>query len=87
VSEEDFLKCDSLSKQETDKLFQMLDVKLGQERREWQRTKSQIRVVRALSFLFLFVLIIGAIVAFYVAYMRAQEHRTLKTEQTTLSDR
>jgi hypothetical protein len=87
VSEEDFLKSDSLSKQETEKLFQMLEVKLGHERRTWQRAKSQIRIVRAVSFLFLFLLILAAFAAFYVIYYRVQEHRSNKAEPTTLSDR
>jgi hypothetical protein len=87
VSEEDFLKSDSLSKQETEKLFQMLEVKLGHERRAWQRAKVQIQIVRALSFVFLFLLVLAAFAAFYIIYYRAQEHRSNKAEPTTLPDR
>jgi hypothetical protein len=83
VSDEGSLKSDSLSKQETQKLFQMLEVKLNQERRTWQRKKSQIRVVRALSFLFLFALIAAVLIVFYMIQSRAQEHRLNKPEQTT----
>ncbi len=85
MSEEDFLKSDSLSKQETEKLFQMLEIKLDHERRAWQRARSQIRVIRALSFLFLFVLIAGALFAFYMIRVRAEEARLNKAQQTTLS--
>ena len=81
------LKTDSNSKQETEKLFRMLEVKLGQERVVWQQAKSQIRVVRTASFLFLFLLIVGALIAFYFIFMRAQEQRVNRPEQTTLSDR
>ena len=81
------LKTDSNSKQETEKLFRMLEVKLGEERVAWQKTKSQIRVVRTASFLFLSVLVIGSLVAFYFIFMRVQEQRANKTEQTTQSDR
>jgi hypothetical protein len=87
VSEEDFLKSDSLSKQETDKLFQMLEVKLGQERRAWRRARSQIRLVRVLSFLFLVLLIAGAACAFYFIYNQAQEQRTTTRPQATIPAR
>ena len=72
-------------KQETEKLFQMLEVKLGQEREVWQQTKSQVRVVRTASFVFLFLLIIGAVACYFI-FMRVQEHRLNQPEQTTLSD-
>lgn len=84
MSDEDFLKSDSLSKQETEKLFQMLEIKLSHERQAWRKAKSQIRAVRAASFLFLFILIIVAIAGFYFVYNRAQEQRANKPEQTTL---
>ena len=81
------LKTDSNSKQETEKLFQMLEVKLGQERVAWQQAKSKMRVVRTASFLFLFLLIVGALIAFYFIFTRAQEQRVNRTEQTSLSER
>lgn len=82
------LKAEGESKQETEKLFQMLEVKLGQERVVWEQAKSQIRVVRTASFVFLFVLILGAIAAGYFVFVRTQEHRATKGEQTTtLPDR
>lgn len=80
------LKSDTNSKHETEKLFQMLEVKLGQERVAWQQTKSKIRVVRTASFLVLSLLAIGSLVAFYFIYMRAQEQRLNHTERTTLPD-
>ena len=85
MSEEDFLKSDTLSKQETEKLFHMLEIKLEHERRAWQRARSQIRVIRALGFLFLFVLIAGSLFAFYMLRMRAEEARLHKAQQTTFS--
>jgi hypothetical protein len=80
------LKTDSNSKQETEKLFQMLEVKLGQERVVWQRAKSQMRLVRKASYIFFFLLITGALVAFYFIFLRAQEQRPNRSEPTTLSD-
>ena len=80
------LKTDSNSKQETEKLFQMLEVKLGQERVVWRKAKSQVRVVRLASYIFLFLLITGALAAFYFIFLRAQEQRSNRSEPTTLSD-
>lgn len=81
------LKTDSNSKQETEKLFQMLEVKLGQERVAWRQAKSKMRAVRTASFLFLFLLILGALIAFYFIFTRAQEQRVNRPEQTSLSER
>ena len=63
----------------------MLEIKLEHERRAWQRARSQIRVIRAMSFLFLFLLIAGSLFAFYMLRMRAEEARQNKAQQTTLS--
>jgi hypothetical protein len=86
VSDEESLSSGSLSKQESEKLFLMLEAKLGHERQAWQRAKAQIRVVRALSFLFLLVLILGTVVGFYVLRARAEERRLNSTPQTTVSE-
>ncbi len=64
----------------------MLEVKLGEERVVWQKTKSQMRVVRTASYVFLVLLLTGALVAFYFIFMRAQEQRLNRAEPTTLSD-
>ena len=79
-------KSGSNSKQETEKLFQMLEVKLGEERVVWQKSKSQVRVFRAASYVFLVLLITGALAAFFFIFMRAQEQRSKPAEPTTLSD-
>jgi hypothetical protein len=66
----------------------MLEVKLGQERVAWQKSKSQIRTVRTVSFFFLFLVIVGALVGFYFIFLRAQEQqRSIKARETTLSGR
>jgi hypothetical protein len=78
---------ESDSKHENEKLFQMLEVKLGQERIAWQRAKSQIRVFRIISFLFLFLLIVGALVAYFLVFSRPQERRSTPQQPASLSDR
>lgn len=50
------------------RLSQLLELELIQKRAEWQQTKARRRNFRALSFLFLFVVIAGAIVAFVVFF-------------------
>jgi hypothetical protein len=81
------LKSASNSKQETEKLFQMLEVKLGQERVVWQKSKSQLKTVRAASFFFLFLVTVGALVAFYFIFLRAQEQqRFIRAGEPTVSD-
>jgi hypothetical protein len=75
------------SKHENEKLFQMLEVKLGQERIAWQRAKSQIRVFRTISFLFLFLLIVGAVAAYFLVFSRPQKPRSTPQQPTSLSDR
>ncbi len=82
------LKAEGEGKPETEKLFQMLEVKLGQERVVWQEAKSQIRVARTASFVFLSVLIVGILVAGYFVFVRMHERRADKIEQTNeLPDR
>ena len=65
----------------------MLEVRLGEERATWQKTKSKIRVVRGASFVMLFLLIVGAVAAFYFIFERAREQRLNKTQPATQSDR
>lgn len=50
------------------KLAQLLDLELMQKRAEWQNAKARHRNVRALAFLFLFIVIAGAIVAFFLFF-------------------
>jgi hypothetical protein len=50
------------------KLAQLLEIELMQKRAAWQRSRSGIRNLRVLSFLFLFLVIIGALAAFYLLF-------------------
>ncbi len=44
----------------------LLEIELMQKRASWQRAKAQRNIWRTLSFLFLFVIIVGALVGYFV---------------------
>ncbi len=55
---------------ETDpaRLAQLLELELMQKRAAWQQTKARRGNLRALSFLFLFIVIAAALAAFFVLF-------------------
>ena len=61
---------DSNRKSEGDEIdaAKLLEIELMQKRAEWKRAKERRGGLRALSFLFLFVVIVAAIVAFYLFF-------------------
>ncbi|MDQ6860192.1 MAG: hypothetical protein M3032_03435, partial [Verrucomicrobiota bacterium] len=48
-----------------DALARLLELELMQKRAGWQQGKQRLGVLRAVSFLFLFVVVAGALVAFW----------------------
>jgi type VI protein secretion system component VasF len=70
-----------------DKLCQFLDLKLAQERAAWKRARAQRNTIRAVSFVFLFLLIVAALVGFFLIFSRAAEHRSNQSQSTMLPDR
>ncbi|MDQ6626818.1 MAG: hypothetical protein M3Y69_11885 [Verrucomicrobiota bacterium] len=50
------------------KLAQLLEIELMQKRATWQQARARRRNIRALSFLFLFVVIGAALVIFFVFF-------------------
>lgn len=50
------------------KLEQLLEIELIQKRAAWQQTKARRANLRAISFLFLFLIIAAAFVVFYVFF-------------------
>jgi hypothetical protein len=49
-------------------LLRMLDLEMIQQRAMWKQAGARRKSVRAISFLFLFVVILGALLAAYFAY-------------------
>ncbi len=50
------------------KLEQLLEIELMQKRAAWQQAKAKRGNLRALSFMFLFLVIIGALLAFFFVF-------------------
>lgn len=51
-----------------DQLIQLLKIELMQKRAGWEQTRARRKMFRGLSFLFLFVVILVALVAYYVFF-------------------
>lgn len=51
---------------EPDQLAKLLEIELMQKRAAWQRTHSRNRAFRVLAFLFLFAIIAGALVVYFL---------------------
>ena len=49
-----------------EQLAKLLEIELMQKRAAWQRTNASRKNLRTLSFLFLFIVIAGAMIAFYL---------------------
>ena len=65
----------------------LLEIELMQKRAAWQQTKARTGVLRALSFLFLFVVILIALLGFFwfLSPERAGELRARHQEETPSS--
>ena len=50
------------------KLAKLLEIELMQKRAEWQQAKARRGNLRAISFFFLFVVVAGAIAAFFLFF-------------------
>jgi hypothetical protein len=75
--------------EETDpeKLAQLLELELMQKRAGWQQKKARRGNLRAMSFLFLFVVIAAALAGFFLFFNpeRVREMRSGSTESVTPS--
>lgn len=57
-------------------LARLLEIELMQKRAAWQRATAQRNTVRALAFLFLFVVIAGAIAAYFFFFADSRTKST-----------
>ena len=65
------------------RIEQLLELELMQKRAEWQRTKASRGNLRALSFMFLFLVIFGALVAFFFIFSSGRLTETRPDAQST----
>ena len=78
ANEEDKLKS-------TDELARALDLELAQKRADWQHDREKFRTIRAASFAFLFLVILGALSVFYFFFGRVNEARNSQPAPTPVS--
>jgi len=68
-----------------EKFNQLLELQLAQKRAEWKRANARYRNIRSASFVFLFIVIIGALLAFFFAFSRVKEERASQNATKTSS--
>jgi hypothetical protein len=67
-----------LADNDPEKINQLLELQLAQKRAEWKRANARYRSIRSAGFVFLFIVIIGALLAFFFAFSRVNEERASK---------
>lgn len=72
------------SETDPEKLARLLELELMQKRAAWQQSRASRQNLRALSFFFLFLVILGALFAFY--YLMSSGELTPRKEQRTDPD-
>ena len=72
-----------ITEKETDQLTKLLEIELAQKRVTWKHTSERARSARAAGLVFLFVLIVGCLVAGYFAFMRVNEQRANSAVSST----
>jgi len=65
-----------LAGNDPEKFNQVLELQLAQKRAEWKRANARYRNIRSAAFVFLFIVIIGALFAFFFAFSRVSQERT-----------
>jgi len=58
-----------------DELTKLLEIELIQKRTEWQRTTARNKNLKSVSLLFLALVVMAGMAAFYFMFMRVQEGR------------
>jgi hypothetical protein len=69
---------------DADTLSQLLEIQLAEKRSEWKRATSRYRAFRSIGFVFLFLVIAGALFAFFVFFSGVNEERPTHRTSTTL---
>jgi len=71
---------------EPEKLSRLLELELTQKRLEWKRAHGRYRTIRSIGLLFLFILIIGTLFAFFFVFPRVNEERTNQRGRASSAD-
>jgi hypothetical protein len=73
------------AKDNAEELSRLLELELMQKRAAWQQANARHKTLKSLSILFLFVVIMAALVAFYLLYGRISEQHGTRPSSTTES--
>jgi hypothetical protein len=65
-----------LAENDPEKISQLLELQLTQQRAAWKQASARYRLFRSLSFFFLFLVIAGGLFVFFVISSRFNEERT-----------
>jgi hypothetical protein len=68
-----------------DELSQLLEIELIQKRAEWQRTIDRNKNLKAVSLVFLAVVVLGGLGVLYFVFLRASEEKQHRPAQTALT--
>jgi hypothetical protein len=68
-------KFEGRSANEAEELSRLIELELMQKRAEWQKAGARRKNLRSVSILFLFIVVMGALLAFYFAFTRVNEER------------
>jgi hypothetical protein len=71
----DNAKFDGPAANNAEELSRLIEIELIQKRAEWQKASARRKTIRSVATLFLFVVIMGTVLAFYFAFTRANEER------------
>ncbi len=63
------------AKSDPGQLARVLELELIQKRAAWQRANERSRTIRTLSILFLVIVIVGSLVAFFLVFSSFREQR------------
>ena len=64
-------------------LARVLELELMHKRAAWQRANSRYRAIRAISFIFVFLVVVASIAAFFLFFSRAKEVHPKKDDTTS----
>jgi hypothetical protein len=64
------------SESDPEQLARLLEIQLAQKRAAWKDTGARVQKIRTLSFVFLFILVIGSLAAFFFLMTQLNERRS-----------
>lgn len=65
-----------------EELSRLLELELMQKRAAWQQASARHKTLKSVSIFFLFVVIVAAVVGFYLAFSRVNEERGQRPQVT-----